>query len=74
MPGQFGEDAGLDLVFRVGAAVEVLRKKFFALDMLEKIGELSTRFTPQKALEDTTRKLEVAGNPGRIDAEKGSKI
>ncbi len=36
--------------------------------MLQRIGELSTSFTPQKVLEDTTRKLEIAGNPGRIDA------
>ncbi|MGE5073649.1 MAG: type II secretion system F family protein [Anaerolineae bacterium] len=36
--------------------------------MLQRIGELSTGFTPQKVLEDTTRKLEIAGNPGRIDA------
>jgi tight adherence protein C len=36
--------------------------------LLQRIGELSTRFTPQKALEDTQRKLEVAGNPGRIEA------
>jgi len=35
---------------------------------LQRIGELSTSFTPQKVLEDTTRKLEIAGNPGRIDA------
>ena len=35
---------------------------------LRRVGEVSTRFTPQKALEDTTRKLELAGNPGRIDA------
>jgi hypothetical protein len=26
MPGEFGEDAGLDAVFRVGAAVKVLRE------------------------------------------------
>jgi tight adherence protein C len=38
------------------------------LPLLQKVGELSSRFTPQKALEDTTRKLELAGNPGRIDA------
>src|SRR5512141_1633900 len=35
---------------------------------LQRIGELSTGFTPQKVLQDTTRKLEIAGNPGRIDA------
>jgi tight adherence protein C len=39
------------------------------LPMLQRIGEFSTRFTPQKALEDTTKKLELAGNPfGNIDA------
>ncbi len=36
--------------------------------ILQRIGELSSGFTPQKVLEDTTRKLEIAGNPGRIDA------
>jgi len=36
--------------------------------LLQRIGEVSSRFTPQKALEDTTRKLEIAGNPGRIEA------
>jgi tight adherence protein C len=34
----------------------------------QKIGQISTGFTPQKVLEDTTKKLEMAGNPGRIDA------
>ncbi len=36
--------------------------------LLQRIGDLSSTFTPQKVLEDTTRKLEIAGNPGRIDA------
>jgi tight adherence protein C len=36
--------------------------------LLQRIGELSTSFTPEKVLQDTTRKLEIAGNPGRIDA------
>jgi len=32
--------------------------------VMEKIGEISTRFTPQKLLQETTlRKLELAGNP-----------
>lgn len=35
---------------------------------MRRFGELSARFTPQKVLEDTTRKLELAGNPGGIDA------
>jgi tight adherence protein C len=38
------------------------------IPIMEKVGEISTRFTPQKLLEETTLKLELAGNPGRIDA------
>jgi len=38
------------------------------LPLLRRVGEFSTRFTPQKALEDTAKKLELAGNPGSIDA------
>ncbi len=38
------------------------------IPIIKKIGELSTRFTPQKLLEETSLKLELAGNPGRIDA------
>lgn len=36
--------------------------------ILRAIGESSTRFTPQKVLEDTNLKMELAGNPVRIDA------
>src|SRR6202142_2318441 len=36
--------------------------------LLQRIGEMSTSITPQKVLQDTTTKLEIAGNPGRIDA------
>lgn len=36
--------------------------------IMQRIGELSARFTPQSVLEETNRKLELAGNPGRIDA------
>ena len=36
--------------------------------IMRKFGEISTRFTPQKVLQDTSTKLELAGNPGRIDA------
>lgn len=36
--------------------------------LIKRLGELSTRFTPQKLLQETTIKLELAGNPGRIDA------
>ena len=32
-----------------------------------KLGELAIRFTPQNALQDTARKLELAGNPGKLD-------
>ncbi len=38
------------------------------IPIIKKIGEISTRFTPQKLLEETSLKLELAGNPGRIDA------
>jgi tight adherence protein C len=39
------------------------------LPLLRRIGEFSTRFTPQKALEDTAKKIELAGNPfGNVDA------
>jgi tight adherence protein C len=36
--------------------------------VIKKVGEISARFTPQGLLEQTTRKLEQAGNPGRVDA------
>jgi tight adherence protein C len=36
--------------------------------LARRFGEISARFTPQKVLMETTRKLELAGNPGRIDA------
>ena len=36
--------------------------------VIKKIGEISTRFTPQRLLQKTTRKLELAVNPGHIDA------
>ncbi len=35
---------------------------------LRRVGEFSARFTPQKVLLDTTRKLELAGNPAKLDA------
>jgi tight adherence protein C len=38
------------------------------LPILRRIGEFSIRFTPQKLLEDTTQKIELAGNPGHIEA------
>lgn len=36
--------------------------------LVRRFGEISARFTPQKVLMETSRKLELAGNPGRIDA------
>jgi tight adherence protein C len=38
------------------------------LPIIKRLGEISTRFTPQKLLQETTLKLELGGNPGRIDA------
>ncbi len=38
------------------------------IPILRKIGEFSARFTPQKVILETNRKLELAGNPGRLDA------
>jgi len=38
------------------------------IPVIRRLGELSSRFTPQKLLQETTLKLELAGNPGRIDA------
>ena len=37
------------------------------LPVLNRIGEISARFTPQKAIQDTGRKMELAGNPWPID-------
>jgi tight adherence protein C len=37
------------------------------LPAARKFGEFVTRFTPQNALQDTARKLELAGNPRGID-------
>lgn len=36
--------------------------------ILRAIGEFSTRFTPQKVIEQTNLKMELAGNPVRMDA------
>ena len=38
------------------------------IPLIGRIGEFSARFTPQKAIQDTARKLELAGNPWPIDA------
>lgn len=38
------------------------------LPMIRRLGEISSRFTPQHVLEQTRKRLEMAGNPGNIDA------
>lgn len=38
------------------------------IPLINRIGEFSARFTPQKAIQDTSRKMELAGNPWPIDA------
>jgi tight adherence protein C len=38
------------------------------IPIIKKFGDISSRFTPAKLLQETTLKLELAGNPGRIDA------
>jgi len=38
------------------------------IPMVRRVGEFSARFTPQKAIQDTTRRMELAGNPWPIDA------
>jgi len=38
------------------------------IPIIRRIGEFSARFTPQKAIQDTARRLELAGNPWPIDA------
>jgi tight adherence protein C len=36
--------------------------------LVNRIGAFSARFTPQKAIQDTARRMELAGNPWPIDA------
>ena len=36
--------------------------------LIKRFGEISARFTPQKAIQETARNLELAGNPWPIDA------
>jgi tight adherence protein C len=38
------------------------------IPVIRRIGEFSARFTPQKAIQDTARRMELAGNPWPIDA------
>lgn len=38
------------------------------IPFVKRLGEFSARFTPEKLLQETSLKLELAGNPGRMDA------
>jgi tight adherence protein C len=38
------------------------------LPIVRRLGDLSSRFTPQHVLEQTRKRLEMAGNPGKMDA------
>ena len=38
------------------------------IPFIRRVGEFSARFTPQKAIQDTARNLERAGNPWPVDA------
>ncbi len=38
------------------------------IPIVRRIGEISARFTPQKAIQDTAKRMELAGNPWPIDA------
>jgi tight adherence protein C len=38
------------------------------IPIVRRIGEFSARFTPQKAIQDTAKRMELAGNPWPIDA------
>lgn len=35
--------------------------------LARKMGEIAVKFTPQNALQSTSKKLELAGNPGKLD-------
>ena len=38
------------------------------MPIMRRLGEISSRFTPQNVVEQTRTRLELAGNPGRMDA------
>ena len=38
------------------------------MPIMRRIGEIAARFTPQNAVDSTRKLLELAGNPGRMDA------
>ena len=62
VPGVFGEHAGLDPVFRIGAAVEILREQFLAFGVRLEIGE--------QIVEILLRHFAVAVPPHRILGER----
>ena len=62
VPGQFGEDAGLDAVFRIGAAIEVLGEQLLAARMRDEI--------LVEELELLGRELAVAFPPDRVLGER----
>ena len=45
MPGKLGEDARLDAVFRIGAAIEILREQFLAARMRDEISYRRWKFS-----------------------------
>ena len=50
VPGEFGEDARLDAIFRIGAAIEVLREQRLALRMREEVLVAGSRTAPGSCL------------------------
>ena len=62
VPSELGEDAHLDAVFRIGAAIEVLREQLLALGVLLDVG--------QQRVEVLLRHLAVAVPPHRILGER----
>jgi tight adherence protein C len=38
------------------------------MPLMRRLGDIASRFTPQRVVEQTRTKLELAGNPGRMDA------
>ncbi len=60
---QRGENVSLEDIELQQPFMERVVVPFF-----KRVGEISLRFTPEKLLQETTLKLELAGNPGRLDA------
>ena len=56
----------------VGSLEEIELSQPFAervlIPAVRRLGEISARFTPQKLIQDTARRLELAGNPWPVDA------